>query len=205
MVAHRPLLTEFGGSGGKRQAIFPAAPLWGREGNEEGARSRPYCLLGLKPLPQKLTSCVLPPFLHCHSYFKEFPAIFLENCDPPAYFRRKGQLVDLFRDDVSSPEDLMVLANLPSLSRGRYSPRNQRFLPVTFLQRVQSWSQRQSCPSGRASPWRGQGCPLAVSGDLDAVFGDVCGQRQDKMSYLPHSATLSHAQTSLHALLEVCK
>lgn len=50
----------------------------------------------------------------------------------PAYFRPKERLVDFSRVDGSSPEDLMVLAELPSLSRGGSWPREQA-LPACFL------------------------------------------------------------------------
>lgn len=116
--------------------------------------------------------------------------------------------MNLFKDDVSSPEDLMVLAKLPSLSRGRYSPRNECFLPVSFLQRVLVMGpetvllQKGQAPGeAEAAPW-----PYLVNWTQCLATSMARGRRR-RLGRVPlsHSATLSHTQTSLHTFLELSK
>lgn len=99
MVLHRPLLTRVRGGGGRtgpgflsrgQQAIFPGNPLWELEGNEGGASSRPYCLLGLEPLSQKLKPCALPPFLMLPLIFQRIPCRFFWRAVTPSFFQTKG-------------------------------------------------------------------------------------------------------------------
>lgn len=59
-----------------------------------------------------------------------------------------------------------------------------------------------------AGPWRGRGCPWAVSGEFHAVLGDVCvtGRiRCLRRGPLPHSVKLYLAHKHLCAFLELSK
>lgn len=110
---------------------FPSQSPGGLQGTEGGASSRLCCLLELELLSQKLKTCALPPFLMLLLTFQRIPCHFLES-SYPQLIRQKERLVNFSRVDSSSPEDLVVLAELPSPAAGA-SPRTKHFLPVSFL------------------------------------------------------------------------
>lgn len=141
-------------------------------------------------------------FLCCYSHFKEFRAIFGELLSP-AYFRQKEWLANFSRVDSSSPEDLVVLAELSSPEAGA-SPRTKHFLPVSFLLLQRMLVGRpdlglsfQKC---RAPGETRE--PLAGSSESDAVFGKVHSKRQDDVSRQSSSSSFrvssSHTRTSRH-------
>lgn len=123
----------------------------------------------------------------------QFPIVFWRAVTPPLISAQR----DSWQDGGSPPEDLRVLAGLPSPSRGSCCP-PEHVLPARFLPVV---AENASC-GARHGPFR-MGRPLGCIRQMGRVF-EVHGKIQNKVCWQSSSSSSSKSftRTSLHAFLD---
>ena len=171
------------------RAIFPVSPFPGGGRKPGRASSRPCCLRELDFMSQEPKACSLPSFLLLTQVSNNFPSFFLESCSPPLILAQRGS----WQDGGSPPEDLMVLAEPPSPSRGRYCP-SECMLPAHFFPVV---AENASCGARRGGVLSGWAGPSAVSGEWGRVF-EVHGKIQDKVCWQSSSSSSSESFSLTH-------